>query len=75
MEWWEAWKDPYTDPTFPYDSGIHGTHVTGIMIGEKPDHTPIGVAPGAQWIAAGVLIGYNVQTIIECYQWADRSGR
>lgn len=70
VEWWEAWKDPYTGSQFPFDNGIHGTHVLGIMVGEKPDHTPVGVAPGAQWIAAGVLIGFNVQKIIECYQWA-----
>jgi subtilisin family serine protease len=70
VQWWEAWKDPYTGSEFPYDSGIHGTHVTGIAIGEKPDHAPVGVAPGAKWIAAGVLINFNVQKIIECYQWA-----
>ena len=70
VEWWEAWKDPYQDTTFPWDSRTHGTHVLGIMVGVKPDSTPIGVAPGAQWIAAGVLIGYNVQKIIECYEWA-----
>jgi subtilisin family serine protease len=70
VNWWEAWKDPYNQSEFPYDSGIHGTHTLGIMIGEKPDHTPFGVAPGAQWIAAGVLINWNVQKIIECYQWA-----
>ncbi len=70
VPWWEAWKDPYTGTTFPYDHAVHGTHTLGIMVGEKPDGTPIGVAPGAQWIAAGILIGYNVQSIIDCYQWA-----
>jgi hypothetical protein len=70
VEWWEAWKDPYTDTQFPYDSGHHGTHVLGIAVAEKPDRTPVGVAPAAQWIAAGILINFNVQKIIECYQWA-----
>ncbi|MDM7917075.1 MAG: S8 family serine peptidase, partial [Candidatus Eisenbacteria bacterium] len=70
VDWSWAWKDPYTNTQFPYDHAIHGTHTLGIMVGEKPDGTPIGVAPGAEWIAAGILIDYNVQLIIECYQWA-----
>lgn len=70
VPWWAAWKDPYYGTTFPHDSGTHGTHVLGIMTGVKPDGTPIGVAPGAQWIAAGVLIGWNTSAIISCYQWA-----
>ncbi|MBD3163096.1 MAG: S8 family serine peptidase [Candidatus Eisenbacteria bacterium] len=70
VAWWEAWKDPYTDTTYPYDAGTHGTHTLGIMVAEEPDGTPIGVAPEARWIAAGILIGFNVSHIIECYQWA-----
>jgi subtilisin family serine protease len=70
VPWWAAWHDPYTGSQFPYDVQYHGTHVTGIMVGRKPDMTPIGVAPGASWIAAGVLIGYDVQKIIDSYQWA-----
>ena len=70
VHWSWAWKDPATGTEFPYDWGQHGTHVTGIILAEKPDGTPIGVAPGAQWIAAGLLIGYNVQNALECYQWA-----
>jgi subtilisin family serine protease len=70
VPWWEAWRDPYNDTTFPWDHQIHGTHTLGIMVGQKPDGTPIGVAPGAQWIAAGILIGWNVQKVIDCYQWA-----
>ncbi len=70
IPWWYAWKDPYTQSTFPWDSGTHGTHVLGIMTGVMPDGTPLGVAPGAQWMAAGVIIGFNVSKIISCYQWA-----
>lgn len=70
VDWSAAWHDPYTNTTFPYDSGSHGTHTLGIMVATKPDGTPIGVAPGAQWIAAGILIGWNVQKIINAYQWA-----
>ena len=41
-----------TYPTQPGDSHGHGTHVTGIMVGQDGDGNQIGVAPGAQWIAA-----------------------
>jgi bacillopeptidase F len=70
VDWSAAWHDPYTNTTFPYDSGSHGTHTLGIMVATKPDGTAIGVAPSAQWIAAGILISWNVQKIINAYQWA-----
>lgn len=70
VHWSWAWKDPATGTEFPYDWGQHGTHVTGIILGEKPDGTPIGVAPGAQWIAGGLLIQYTVQNALACYEWA-----
>lgn len=70
VNWWEAWKDPYNNTQFPYDSRTHGTHVLGLMAGKIPGGDPIGVAFNAKWIAAGILIGYNIQRIIECYEWA-----
>jgi subtilisin family serine protease len=70
VPWYAAWHDPYRQTTFPWDSSSHGTHVTGIMVATMPDGTPIGVAPHASWIAAGILIGYDVGKIIESYQWA-----
>lgn len=70
VEWWEAWKDPYSGSEFPFDSGTHGTHVLGILTADPPVGDPIGVAPGALWISAGILIQWNVQKIIECYEWA-----
>jgi len=71
VPWYEAWKDPYTYTEFPYDTGNHGTHVLGIMVADPPNQTPmVGVAYDAKWIAAGVIIGYDVQKILECYQWA-----
>jgi hypothetical protein len=70
VDWWEAWHDPYTNTQFPYDSGIHGTHVLGIMTATPPGQDPIGIAHEAQWIAAGILINYNVQKIIAAYEWA-----
>jgi len=56
----ECWLDAANigDPSFPIDRdpGGHGTHVMGILAGLAPGDT-IGVAPGAQWIAANTIIG------------------
>ena len=41
-----AWFDPALKSPFPADSGGHGTHTTGTVLGEFG----IGVAPRAQWI-------------------------
>ncbi|TEU13244.1 MAG: peptidase S8, partial [Anaerolineales bacterium] len=57
------WFDPTgTYPDQPGPRGPvgplsdHGTHVMGIMVGSEPDDSePIGVAPGAQWIAVKVF--------------------
>jgi len=68
--WWEGWRDLNGTSTFPFDPVGHGTHVLGILCGQKPDGTPIGVAPGADWICASVLMGYDEQKVIDCYQWA-----
>lgn len=47
------WYDPYYDWPYPDDYHGHGTHCTGIVLGSVPtEGTRIGVAPGAQWIAA-----------------------
>jgi len=70
VSWDEAWYDPYGGTEFPYDAASHGTHTLGIMVATPPVGSPIGVAPQAQWIAAGVLIGWDVQKIIASYQWA-----
>lgn len=70
VNWWEAWKDPYTGTTFPYDARTHGTHVLGIMVAETPLGGAVGVAPGASWIAAGATIQFDAEKIIECYEWA-----
>lgn len=41
-----AWFDPSLKSPVPADSGGHGTHTTGTIVGDFG----IGVAPGAQWI-------------------------
>jgi len=41
--------------TAPFDRHGHGTHTVGTMVGQDKSGVPIGVAPGAQWIAAGAF--------------------
>ena len=42
-----TWFDPAVGNSSPADSGGHGTHTTGTIVGSNN----IGVAPGAKWIA------------------------
>jgi len=69
-EW--AFFDPVTNRTFPFDSGIHGTHTMGSVTGGLPGEQ-IGVAPGAQWITAAVIdrvsIPRTVSDAILAFQW------
>jgi subtilisin family serine protease len=47
------WYDPGgTYPNAPGDNHGHGTHTMGTMVGDDGAGNQIGVAPGAQWIAA-----------------------
>lgn len=72
------WFDPYTDSTAPYDFGIyHGTGVAGIAVGGNSSGSSIGMAPGAQLIAAKLFRDdgtANVSYIIEALQWALNPG-
>ncbi len=71
-EW--AWYDPITFTTFPEDFvfGSHGTHTLGTVLGGAPGDS-IGVAPGAQWIHAGVIdrggIEATIANAIGSFQW------
>ncbi|BBI99708.1 hypothetical protein FGKAn22_14010 [Ferrigenium kumadai] len=47
-----SWYDPHGEHATPFDSSGHGTQTMGIMVGGDVSGTPIGVAPGANWIAA-----------------------
>jgi subtilisin family serine protease len=47
-----SWFDPYGEHPSPFDPNGHGTHTTGTAVGGDASGTNIGVAPGAQWIAA-----------------------
>lgn len=76
-EW--AWFDPIgIDTSFPYDSGSHGTHTMGSVLGGAPGDS-VGVAPGAQWIASAAIDRIDIPTTvadaIESFQWmADPDG-
>ncbi|MBC8234072.1 S8 family serine peptidase [bacterium] len=58
------------EPTF--DSGRHGTHVCGTIAGGKTqDGVSIGVAPEADLLVAGVLVGdATLRTLMEGISWA-----
>jgi bacillopeptidase F len=66
------WFDPYNQTDTPYDVQGHGTQTMGlIMAGNTVDHL-IGVAPGAQWIAAKIFNDAGVSSSIithEAFQW------
>ncbi len=48
------WVDYTENSPIPNDSIGHGTHTMGTMVGSTDSYT-VGVAPGAQWIAAKVF--------------------
>jgi len=70
----ECWFDPYSNTTYPIDYNGHGTHTMGTMVGSAGGDT-IGIAPGAQWIAAGVVdrgggIQRTIADILLAFEWA-----
>jgi bacillopeptidase F len=50
-----GWFDPYGENPQPADPVGHGTHVAGVAVGGNAGGTALGVAPGAQWIAAKIF--------------------
>lgn len=60
----------WSEPAF--DGGLHGTHVCGTIAGgETADGIAIGVAPEAELLVAGVLIGdTTLRTLLEGISWA-----
>jgi subtilisin family serine protease len=64
----------WAEPTF--DGERHGTHVCGIIAGGKtPDGIAIGVAPEANLLVAGVLVGEaTLRTLLEGISWAVERG-
>jgi bacillopeptidase F len=49
-----SWFDPHGQHATPYDASGHGTQTLSIMVGGDIGGSAIGVAPGAQWIAAKI---------------------
>jgi len=67
-----SWYDPYGQHATPYDPSGHGTWTTGIMVGGDAGGTTVGVAPGAQWIAAKIFRDAGNATatgIHQSFQW------
>ena len=62
------------EPTF--DCGQHGTHICGTIAGGKDSNgVAIGVAPQANLLVAGVLIGdTTLRTLMEGISWAIEQG-
>ncbi|WP_328904085.1 S8 family serine peptidase [Streptomyces sp. NBC_00441] len=64
----------------PCDDHGHGTHTMGTMVGSDRDGNTIGVAPGAQWIAAKACtpLGCTQDDLMAAGQWilapTDRFG-
>jgi serine protease AprX len=67
-----SWFDPNLEHATPDDVNGHGTQTMGIiMAGNTTDHL-IGVAPGAQWIAAKIFNDAGqaaVSTTHQAFQW------
>jgi subtilisin family serine protease len=61
-------------PTF--DAGTHGTHICGTIAGgQTPEGVNIGVAPEANLLVAGVLVGdATLRTLLEGLDWAIEKG-
>jgi len=72
-----AWFDQLDGELFPHtfsEAGSargHGTHVMGIMVGHsEAGSDTTGVAPGAKWIAAGVInLGIGL-SVLDAFEWA-----
>ncbi|MBI4984985.1 MAG: S8 family serine peptidase [Rhodocyclales bacterium] len=50
-----SWFDPNGEHATPYDVTGHGTQAMGLMVGGRAGGSPIGIAPGARWIAAKIF--------------------
>ncbi|TAK64142.1 S8 family serine peptidase [Methylobacter sp.] len=67
-----SWYDPYAQHATPYDPTGHGTWTMGLMVGGDAGVTSVGVAPGAQWIAAKIFNDSGTATatgIHQAFQW------
>jgi len=71
----QAWYDPVGGTVFPIEfsgspSEGHGTYTMGVMVGMDPaTRDTVGVAPGAEWIAAGDST-ISISKQVRWMQWA-----
>lgn len=52
----------------PCDLDTHGTHTVGTMVGDDGAGNQIGVAPGAEWIAANYY-GSSMESVLRAGEW------
>lgn len=67
-----SWFDPYRQTTTPYDVIGHGTGTMGVMVAGNTTDNPVGVAPGALWIAAKIFDdsgNASLSVIHQAFQW------
>ncbi len=67
-----SWYDPHGQHTAPYDATGHGTQVMGVIVGGSASGSPIGMAPGAQWIAVKIYDDSGQSTYSDIhlgFQW------
>lgn len=57
-----------SSPEEPADRSDHGTHVTGIVVGDDGGEHRIGVAPGARWVAANGCCPDNA-AVVAAAEW------
>jgi subtilisin family serine protease len=68
----DSWFDPYEHTAEPFDTLGHGTQTLGVAVGGDSSGAPIGVAPGAEWIAARIYdrTGQTSTSVIhEAFGW------
>ncbi|WP_116949359.1 S8 family serine peptidase [Jiangella endophytica] len=65
------WFDATGSNDTPFDGAgnSHGTHTMGTMVGDDGSGNQIGVAPGAQWIAANGCNTCSDADLIESGEW------
>ncbi|WP_455209183.1 S8 family serine peptidase [Kaarinaea lacus] len=67
-----SWFDAHGQHSEPYDANGHGTQTTSLMVGGDNSGNTIGMAPGAQWIAAKIFddTGNSTTSAIHAgFQW------
>jgi hypothetical protein len=73
--WFDAAANSSQVNSGPRDVNGHGTHIAGVILGGSPQE-PLGVAPGARWIAVNIFTkGYAWDShIIQAFQWLMAPG-